>query len=96
MGPEGIHTQVLWEMAEVFPEPLAILYQQSWLTGEVPGEWKLANVLPIHGLDMGTGEVREQILFRAIPQNVQNKQGVRASLDGFLKGRCCWTSLISS
>lgn len=32
-------------------------------------------MLPIHRLDLGTGEVREQILFRAIPHNVQNKQG---------------------
>ncbi|RMC01047.1 hypothetical protein DUI87_22311 [Hirundo rustica rustica] len=82
-------------MAEVLTKPLAIIHQQSWLTGEVPGEWKVANVVPIHKLDLGPGEVREQILFRAITQNMQNKQGIRASPHSFLKSRCCLTSLIS-
>lgn len=35
-GPDGIHTKVLKELAEVLREPLCIIYQQSWITREVP------------------------------------------------------------
>ncbi|KAK4831660.1 hypothetical protein QYF61_018627 [Mycteria americana] len=36
------------ELAEVFTKPLYMIYQQSWLTGEVPVDWRLANVMPIY------------------------------------------------
>jgi len=38
---------VLRELAEEPAKPLSI-YQQSWLTGEVPGDWKIASVTPIY------------------------------------------------
>ncbi|KAK4808573.1 hypothetical protein QYF61_009876 [Mycteria americana] len=38
MGPDGIHPRVLRELVEELAKPLSIIYQQSWLTGEVPGE----------------------------------------------------------
>ncbi|KFM12913.1 hypothetical protein AS27_00888, partial [Aptenodytes forsteri] len=46
--PDGIHPRVLRELAEVLAKPLSIIYQQSWLTGEVPDDWRLANVTPIY------------------------------------------------
>ena len=36
MGPDGIHPRVLRELAEALTKPLSIIYQQSWLTGEIP------------------------------------------------------------
>ncbi|GAB0186728.1 hypothetical protein GRJ2_001138100 [Grus japonensis] len=39
---------VLRELVEELAKPLSIIYQQSWLTGEVPDDWKLANVMPIY------------------------------------------------
>ncbi|GAB0175765.1 mitochondrial enolase superfamily member 1 [Grus japonensis] len=47
MGPNGIHPRVLRELVGVFTKPLSVIYQQSWLTGEVPVDWRLANVIPI-------------------------------------------------
>jgi len=38
MGPDGIQPRVLRELAEELPKPLSIICQQSWLTGEVPGD----------------------------------------------------------
>ncbi|KAF4793982.1 hypothetical protein TURU_107803 [Turdus rufiventris] len=35
------------ELADELAKPLSIIYQQSWLTDEVPDDWKLANVTPI-------------------------------------------------
>ncbi|WP_237584555.1 hypothetical protein, partial [Salmonella sp. gx-f5] len=36
MGLDGIHPRVLRELAEELAKPLSIIYQQSWLSGEVP------------------------------------------------------------
>ncbi|KAK4806636.1 hypothetical protein QYF61_022942 [Mycteria americana] len=47
MEPDEIHVRVLKELADVLTKPLSIIYQQSWLTGEVPADWRLANVTPI-------------------------------------------------
>ena len=41
-------TRVLRELVEVIAEPLSIIYQRSLLTGEVPEDWRLANVTPIY------------------------------------------------
>ncbi|KAJ7407296.1 hypothetical protein BTVI_63588 [Pitangus sulphuratus] len=47
MGPDGIHLRVLRGLAEELAKPLSIIYQQSWLTGEVPVVLMLPNVTPI-------------------------------------------------
>jgi len=44
MGPDGIHPRALRELAK----PLSIIYQQSWLTGEVPDDWRIVSVMPIY------------------------------------------------
>ena len=48
MGPDRTCPKVLRELVEVLTRPLSIIYQQSWVTGEVPVDWRLANVTPIH------------------------------------------------
>ncbi|RMC06903.1 hypothetical protein DUI87_16353 [Hirundo rustica rustica] len=48
MGPDGIHPRMMRELADELAKPLSIIYQQSWFTGKVPDDWKLANVTPIH------------------------------------------------
>ncbi|KAK4828285.1 LOW QUALITY PROTEIN: hypothetical protein QYF61_024950 [Mycteria americana] len=84
MGLDGIHPRVLRELAEVLTKPLSIIYQQSWLTGEVPVDWRLANVTLIYEKgrkeDLGNyrpvsltsvpGKVIEQIILGAITQHV--------------------------
>ncbi|GAB0185443.1 mitochondrial enolase superfamily member 1 [Grus japonensis] len=88
MGLGGIHTRILRELAEVLTKPPSIIYQQSWLTGEVPVDWKLANVTPIYkkgwkedlgnyrpvSLTLVPGKVIEQIILSAITWHVQDNQ----------------------
>ena len=33
---------------EVLTKILSIIYQQPWLTGEVPADWKSSDVIPIY------------------------------------------------
>lgn len=51
MGADGIHRRVLRELVEEIIKTLSLTYNQSWLTGEVPDDWKLAIVMPIHQKD---------------------------------------------
>ncbi|KAK4809102.1 LOW QUALITY PROTEIN: hypothetical protein QYF61_004038 [Mycteria americana] len=109
MGPDGIHPRVLKERAEVLTKPLSIISQQSWLTGEVPADWRLANVTPIFkkgrkedpgnyrpiSLTSVPGKLMEQIILSAITRHVEDNQGIKPSQHGFRKGRSCLTTLIS-
>ncbi|GAB0186491.1 mitochondrial enolase superfamily member 1 [Grus japonensis] len=108
MESDGIHPRVLRELVEVPTKPLSIIYQQSWLTREVPGDWKLANVTPIYkkgqkedpgnyrpvSLTSVPGKVMEQIILSVIMQHIQDNQMIRPSQHGFMKDRSCLTNLI--
>jgi len=48
MGLDGIHPRALKELAEKLAKPVSFIYQQSWLTGEVPDDWRIASVTPIY------------------------------------------------
>ncbi|KFV56407.1 hypothetical protein N328_02995, partial [Gavia stellata] len=88
MGPDGIHPRVLRELAEVLTKTLAIIYQQSSITREVPVDWRLANVMLIYkkgqkedrgnyrpvSLTSVLGKIMEQIIFSAITWYVQDNQ----------------------
>ncbi|RMC06934.1 hypothetical protein DUI87_16385 [Hirundo rustica rustica] len=109
MGPDGIHPRVMRELADEVVKLLSIIYQQSWLTGEVPDDWKLANVTPIHkkggkedpgnyrrvSLTTVADKIMEQFILSVITQNLQDGQGLRPSQHGFRRGRSCLTTLIS-
>ncbi|KAK4820059.1 LOW QUALITY PROTEIN: hypothetical protein QYF61_019001 [Mycteria americana] len=109
MGPDEIHPRVLKELADVLTKPLSIIYQQSWLTGEVPADWRLANVTPIFkkgwkedpgnyrpvSLTSVPGKLMEQIILSAITQHVEDNQGIKPSQHGFRNGRSCLTNLVS-
>ncbi|RMC14855.1 hypothetical protein DUI87_07031 [Hirundo rustica rustica] len=47
MGWDGMDPRVMRELADELVKPLFIIYQQSWLTGEVPDDWKLVSVMSI-------------------------------------------------
>uniref|UniRef100_A0A8C3D114 Reverse transcriptase domain-containing protein n=1 Tax=Cairina moschata TaxID=8855 RepID=A0A8C3D114_CAIMO len=109
MGPDGIHPRILRELAEELAKLLSIIYQQSWLSGDFPVDWRLANVMPIYkkgqradpgnyrpvSLTSVQGKLMEQIILSVITQHLQDNQVIGPSQHGFMKGRSCLMNLIS-
>ncbi|PKU47176.1 rna-directed dna polymerase from mobile element jockey-like [Limosa lapponica baueri] len=109
MGLDGLPPRVLKELADMLAKPLSIIYLKSWLTGEVPMDWRVANLTPIYmkgrkedpgnyrpvSLTSVPGKTMEQIILSAITSHIMDNWGIRPSQHGFMKGRSCLTNLIS-
>jgi len=95
------------ELVEGMAKPLSIVYQQSWLTGEVPDDWRIASITPIYekgwkeepgnyrpvSLTSVLGKMMEQFVLGVLSGHVKDNQGIRPSQHGFMKGRSCLTNL---
>jgi len=109
MGPNGMHPRVLRELADVIAEPLSVIFERSWRTGEVPEDWRKANVIPIFkkgkkedpgnyrlvSLTSIPGKMMEQLIPEVIIKQVEEKKVLRSSQHGFTKEKSCLTNLIA-
>ncbi|CAM4670315.1 unnamed protein product [Caretta caretta] len=109
MGPDALHPRVLKELADVTAEPLAIIFENSWRLGEVPDDWKKANVVPIFkkgkkedpgnygpvSLTSVPGKIMEQVLKESIRKHLEERKVIRNTQHGFTKGKSCLTNLIA-
>jgi len=110
MGPNGMHPRVPRELADVIAEPLSIVFERSWTTGEMPKDWRKANVTPIFkkgkkedpgnyrpvSLTSIPGKMMEQLIVEIIIKPVEEKKVIRSSQHGFTKGKSCLTSLMTA
>jgi len=109
-GPDGLHPYLLKSCADYLAEPLAIIFQYSYDSGTVPGNWKSANVCPIFkkGSRNDAGNYRpfsltsvpckimESIIKGAMTKFADKNKLVRSQQQGFVRGRSCLTNLLKS
>ncbi|GAB0209109.1 mitochondrial enolase superfamily member 1 [Grus japonensis] len=109
MGPDGMHPRVLRELADVIARPPSIIFESSWRTGEVPEDWRKANVTPVFKKgkkeDQGNyrpvsltsipGKVMEQLILDVISKHVEEKKVIGSGQHGFTKDKSCLTNLIA-
>ncbi|PKU43990.1 rna-directed dna polymerase from mobile element jockey- hypothetical protein [Limosa lapponica baueri] len=109
MGPDGMHPQVLRELAELIAGPSSIIFEKSWRIGEVPEDWRKANVIPVFkkgkkeepgncrlvSLTSIPGKMVECLILGVISKHMEEKKAIRSSQRGFTKGNSCLTNLIA-
>jgi hypothetical protein len=107
-GPDGIGSLLLKELAEQIKRPLTAIYRTSILSGDVPEDWRQANVTPIYkkGSKADPANYRpvsltsicckmfESILRDEIVSHMWENDLIEESQHGFVKGRSCATNLI--
>ncbi|KFZ46377.1 hypothetical protein N321_05547, partial [Antrostomus carolinensis] len=88
MGPDGLHPQVLRELADEDANPLSTTFEKSWKSGEVPADWKKGNITPIFkkgskedpgnyrpvSITSVPGKIMEQILLEIMLRHMENEK----------------------
>jgi Reverse transcriptase (RNA-dependent DNA polymerase)/Endonuclease-reverse transcriptase len=107
-GPDGIGAVVLRELAEYVADPLVKVYEKSLATGEVPEDWKTANVTPIYkkgkksdpanyrpvSLTSISCKILESIIRDDMVDHLVRNGLIEDSQHGFVAGRSCCTNLV--
>ncbi|XP_075779238.1 uncharacterized protein LOC142827520 [Pelodiscus sinensis] len=108
-GPDEMHPRILKELIEEVSEPLAMIFEKSWQTGEIPEDWKRANIVPIYkkgnknnpgnyrpvSLTSVPGKIMEQVIKEIICKHLEGNKVIGNSQHGFVKNKSCQTNLIA-
>ena len=62
-GPDLLSPRVLKECAIEIASPFCLFLNRSFLAGEVPCAWKIANIVPVH--KKGIERITEKIIVRS-------------------------------
>uniref|UniRef100_K7EX79 Reverse transcriptase domain-containing protein n=1 Tax=Pelodiscus sinensis TaxID=13735 RepID=K7EX79_PELSI len=104
-----MHPRILKELIEEVSEPLAIIFGKSWEIGEIPEDWKRANIVPIYkkgnknnpgkyrpvSLTSVPGKIMEQVIKEIFCKHLESGKVIGNSQHGFVKNKSCQTNLIA-
>ena len=107
-GPDNMHPRVLREVAEQVSEMLTDIFNSSLESGQVPEDWRVANVTPL--LKKGSreelgnyrpvsstsvvGKVLETLIKNQMRNHLNKYKLIKGSQHGFTKVRSCLTNLL--
>ena len=106
-GPDGLTPKILKECAKNVAPLLQQIFQRSLDTGDLPDDWKQANVSPIFkkgnrsdpanyrpvSLTSIPCKLLEHIIFTSIMSHLEKNNILNDEQHGFRKGRSCETQL---
>ena len=107
-GPDNLGPRVLKEMADDIAPILLLIFRRSLASGEVPADWRTANVAPVFkkgqkylaenyrpiSLTSVCCKIMEHILASNIMSHGEHNSILYPLQHGFRKGRSCETQLI--
>ena len=105
-GPDEIPSRLLKDTAWQIAPSLTQIFNKSLCLGEIPDEWKLANIVPIHKKgDKSQVEnyrpisplsIVSKVLKRCVLRNIRDRlqQLINDSQHGFTPGKSCTTQLL--
>ena len=108
-GGDQLHPRVLSETRELIAEPLMMIFKKSLLTGQVPEDWKLAEVVALYkkGARSDRGNYRpvsltsvcckvlESLVRDHLMSHLLKNDLLSKSQFGFVKGRSTMLQLLS-
>ena len=106
VGPDGIHGKILKNCASSLAYPLSLIFKTSYNTGQIPNDWKLANVVPVHkkgskssvenyrpiSLTSLVMKIFEKIIRDEIMKKCEHL--IKNNQHGFLPSKSCTTQMI--
>lgn len=107
-GPDGITPRFLKEMSNYIVYPLATIFRRSLAEGDLPSDWKTANVVPIFkkgvkgdpgnyrpvSLTSVPGKLLEGIIKEKVMSHLLGNNLIRNTQHGFYPGKSCTTNLL--
>ena len=107
-GVDGIKPKILMKVAEEISLPLSLLFQKSYQAGDVPEDWRAANVTPIFkkgkkseasnyrpvSLTSVLCRVMESIIKDSLTEHLERNTLIKNSQHGFRKKRSCLTNML--
>ena len=107
-GPDEISPKILKMSIDSTSKALNLIFNRSVMYGEVPTDWKSANVVPIFkkgsqsdknnyrpvSLTSIVGKLLESIIRERLQKFLEENKLINSSQHGFTKGKSCLTNLI--
>ena len=109
-GPDGIPPRLLIETAYQMAPLLTFIFQSSYDQGQLPKDWKFANITPIYKKGNRTdpanywpisltgicSKILEHIIYSFISTHLSNYNILNSNQHGFHQGQSCDTQLLEA
>ena len=109
-GPDGLHPRVLKELKAEVAKPLELIFNASLHSGEIPQDWRIANISPIFkkgkknnpgnyrpvSLTSVSCKIMETFVRDAVYDHMKTNNLFTDKQFGFIRGRSTTTQLISA
>ena len=108
-GDDSIHPVILRQLAQQLAKPLSMMFTRSMKSGQVPQDWRLANVTPIFkkgskklasnyrpiSLTSQVCKTMEKLIKGRITEHLNATSLINDSQHGSTAGRSCLTNLLT-